>query len=43
MFLRHATKSPYVGELFLSDMKTYVNLRETIVDIARLKLINTQK
>ena len=43
MFLRHATKDPYVGELFLSDMKTYADLKETIVDIARLKLINTQK
>ena len=43
ILLRHATKDPYVGELFLSDMKTYADLKETIIDIGRLKLINTQK
>lgn len=43
MFLRHSTKDPYVGELFLSDMKTYTDLEQTVIDIARLKLINTQK
>ena len=40
ILLRHATKDPYVGELFLANMKTYTDLKETITDIVKLKLIN---
>lgn len=44
IFLTLGSKNPYVGQLILSQVKTYSELESSITDIAQLKLVNdTQK
>ena len=43
IFLTHGTKEPYVGQLVLSNIKSYNHLKSSVTDVAKLKLINTQK
>lgn len=40
MFMTLGTDSPYIGQLYLTNMRTYAELENSVTDIVKLKLIN---